>query len=157
MAYNIYQKQQLYCDIGTAWSFFSSANNLSKITPKEMDFTVLTELEDTNIYKGMFIDYRIRPLFGIPLRWQTEIVQVDFQHSFTDVQRRGPYKSWKHQHRFESNEEGVLMEDIVDYELPFGLLGNFAHSILVKKKLQNIFEYRHNVLEELFNKEMRER
>jgi len=152
MKYQIQRTQQLNCDIKTAWEFFSSPNNLSRITPKDMKFEVLTDLPDESIYEGMIIKYRITPLLNIPMKWETLIKQVDLYKSFTDFQLRGPYKLWHHFHEFIENEKGVLMKDTVDYELPFGFIGNIAHSLLVKKKIEHIFEYRNEVLEELFNK-----
>lgn len=152
MKHRLYREQQLNCDIETAWKFFSSANNLSKITPKEMNFVVLTKFENDEIYEGMIIDYFVSPLFGIKMKWQTEIIHVDFQKSFTDFQKKGPYKLWHHFHGFIENEDGVLMKDTVDYELPLGFLGEIAQSLLVKKKVEGIFDYRYQILEKMFNK-----
>lgn len=151
MKYRLYREQQLYSDIDTAWRFFSSPMNLSEITPKDMAFTVLSEDQDQPIFEGMLIDYSVSPLLGIPLKWQTKIIQVEHQKSFTDFQQKGPYKYWKHFHEFIPNEKGILMKDTVEYELPFGVLGNVVHSLLVKKKLNKIFDYRHQVLKQLFN------
>lgn len=150
MKHTLFREQQLSCDLGTAWKFFSSANNLSEITPDDMGFIVLTEMKDDKIYEGMLIDYYISPLLGIKMKWQTEIIHVDFQKSFIDLQKKGPYKLWKHHHEFISNEEGVLMKDTVEYELPFGVLGEMAHDLFVRKKLDYIFDYRFRVLSRLF-------
>jgi ligand-binding SRPBCC domain-containing protein len=151
MVHQLKREQQLYCNLETAWKFFSSANNLSEITPKDMNFIVRTKLEDDEIYKGMIIDYYVSPLLGIKMKWQTEIKQVSFQKSFTDFQNKGPYKLWNHFHEFIPNEKGVLMKDTIDYELPMGFLGEIAHGLFVKKKLEHIFEYRNVILEKLFN------
>ncbi|WP_312900111.1 SRPBCC family protein [Chryseobacterium taichungense] len=151
MKHRLFREQQLNCDIDTAWKFFSSAKNLSKITPEDMKFIVLTKFENDEIYEGMIIDYFVSPLFGIKLKWKTEIIQVSFRKSFTDFQKKGPYKLWNHHHEFIENENGVLMKDTVDYKLPFGFLGEIAHKIFVKNKLQHIFDYRFNVLEKRFN------
>lgn len=150
MQHRLLREQQLGCDIETAWKFFSSANNLSEITPKDMGFIVLTEMENDEIYEGMLIDYYVSPLFGIKMKWQTEITHVDFQKSFIDFQRKGPYKLWNHHHEFIPNEHGVLMRDTIDYELPLGFLGEIAHNLFVRKKLEYIFDYRFRVLSKLF-------
>lgn len=152
MVHQLQRQQQLNCDIQTAWKFFSSANNLSEITPKDMNFVVRTQLSDAEIYEGMLIDYYVSPLLGIKLNWQTEITKVNFQKSFTDFQKKGPFKLWNHFHEFILNDKGVLMMDTVSYELPFGFLGEIAHSVMVKKKLEHIFDYRFKILEETFNK-----
>lgn len=151
MIYKLNTSQQLNCDISEAWKFFSSPHNLSRITPKDMGFVVLSNLPDESIYEGMIIDYTVSPLLGIPMKWQTKITQVDHEKSFTDFQQKGPYKLWKHHHEFIPNENGVLMTDNLEYELPFGILGTIAHSLIVKKKLESIFNYRQQVLEDLFN------
>ena len=156
MVHRLYREQQLNCDIETAWKFFSSANNLAVITPKDMNFTVLTKLQNDEIYKGMLIDYTVSPVFKIPMKWQTQITQVDFQKSFTDFQQKGPYKLWNHYHEFIPNENGVLIKDTVSYELPMGFLGEISHKLFVKSKLKSIFDFRHEVLEVMFNNKRKE-
>jgi len=149
--YQIRHKQIVKADLITCWDFFSSPNNLQKITPDYMGFDVKTEVPE-KMYEGLMIEYRVRPLMNIPMTWITEITHVkDFQF-FVDEQRKGPYRIWHHEHHFMETEEGVEMTDIVSYELPFGLLCKIAHPILVKKKLEEIFAYRYKVVEELFNK-----
>lgn len=152
MIHTLKRAQQLKCDISTAWKFFSAAKNLAEITPDDMNFIVRTELQDEEIYEGMLIDYYVSPLFGVKLKWQTEITQVEKNKSFTDFQKKGPFKLWNHHHEFVSNEQGVLMTDTVTYELPFGFLGEIAHKVMVKNKLEHIFSYRNKILEIKFNK-----
>ncbi|MCT4133665.1 SRPBCC family protein [Elizabethkingia anophelis] len=152
MRYHLYREQQLNCNIEQVWDFFSSPLNLSKITPKDMKFTVLSDLKNTPIYEGMEIDYLVSPVLGIPLKWKTRITQLNYQKSFTDLQAKGPYRYWNHYHEFIENDKGVLMKDSVDYELPFGLLGKLAHSLFVHKRLKSIFEFRYNFLEGYFNR-----
>ncbi|WP_207514685.1 SRPBCC family protein [Longitalea luteola] len=144
------KEQLLPVDIQKAWAFFSSPNNLARITPPAMDFVTLTQIEDQEIYTGMRIDYRVKPLFGIPLHWQTEIVDVNKPFAFTDVQLRGPYRVWEHTHTFTETGNGVLMQDVVKYKLPFGWLGVLTHALLVRKKLEDLFAYRKAAIERLF-------
>lgn len=151
MKYQLYREQQLSCNLETAWKFFSSPENLSEITPKDMNFTVLSKYRNQPIFEGMIIDYIVSPLFNIPLKWKTRISQVDKNKSFTDFQEKGPYKLWNHHHEFIPNQNGVLMKDTVDYELPLGFLGKIAHTIIVKDKLNKIFDYRYKILEQRFN------
>ena len=136
--------------INTAWDFFSSAKNLSKITPPEMDFKILTELGDTEVYEGMIIDYTVKPLFGLALKWQTEIFSVTKPSSFTDRQVKGPYSIWEHTHTFSERDGGVLMKDEVKYKLPLGILGDLISYLIVKKKIENIFKYREGALNKIF-------
>ena len=132
------------------WDFFSDPRNLSQITPPQLDFTVLTELPD-RIYPGMMIEYRVRPLFGIPATWLTEITHVEPGKFFVDEQRIGPYRMWHHEHHFTALEDGkVEVRDRVTYVLPLGWLGELAHPFLVKPQLERIFAYREKAVGELF-------
>ena len=85
------------------------------------------------------------------MKWKTIITKVEFQKSFTDVQAKGPYKYWNHFHEFEANDKGVLIKDTVTYEMPFGFLGTIAHKLIVRKKVESIFDYRFQYLEKKFN------
>jgi ligand-binding SRPBCC domain-containing protein len=151
MIYQFKSEQQINCEIGTVWEFFSSPYNLSVITPEYMDFKVLNDLANVPVYNGMIIDYTVSPVWGIPLRWKTRIQEVNYQKSFTDIQVSGPYKLWEHRHEFIHNPMGVLMTDTITYELPLGVMGQFAHRIMVKKRLDEIFAYRFKVVESIFN------
>jgi len=152
MRHLLYREQQLSCDLQAAWSFFSTPQNLSTITPKEMGFRVRKPIDSAPIYEGMEIDYWVSPFLNIPLKWKTQITQVDFQQSFTDFQLNGPFKYWSHHHQFLENELGVLMIDSVEYELPMGPIGKLAHRLLIRKKLERIFTFRFEVLERRFNR-----
>nr|WP_295233421.1 SRPBCC family protein [uncultured Chryseobacterium sp.] len=151
MRYDLYIKQHLSCNIETTWKFFSSPYNLLEITFESMGFVVLSDVKDKPIFKGMEIDYTVSPMLGIPMKLKTVISQVKDHESFTDFQKEGPYKYWNHFHEFIPNEDGVLMKDTVDYELPMGILGKIAHQLFVKEKLRSIFDFRYRVLNDLFN------
>jgi ligand-binding SRPBCC domain-containing protein len=149
LMYQLKRQQLVKTDMATCWDFFSSPGNLQKITPKYMGFDVLTEVPE-KMYEGLMIEYRVRPLLGIPMNWITEITHVKEHHFFVDEQRKGPYRIWHHEHHFETVDNGVLMSDIVSYELPFGILGKIAHPILVQRKLNEIFDFRFEIVEEIF-------
>ena len=151
MKYQLYRTQQLHCDLETAWEFFSSPYNLSRITPEYMGFEVTSALENKTMYPGMEIAYKVTPILGIPLKWVTRITEVEPYKSFTDFQEKGPYKLWNHRHEFYENDQGVLMKDHLTYEMPYGIIGKIGHALVVKKKLEGIFNYRFQVLEEMFN------
>lgn len=117
-----------------------------------MGFKVITPNLPEKMYPGMMIQYKVSPLLGIPLTWVTEISQVREFEFFVDEQRVGPYALWHHQHHLAEINGGVLMTDIVTYKPPFGILGDLANALLIKKQLRAIFEYRRTKLEELFGK-----
>ncbi len=103
------------------------------------------------MHPGLMIEYRVRPLLGIPLTWLTEITHVDEPHSFVDEQRIGPYRIWHHEHSFTDAGDGtVTMRDKVTYVLPFGPLGDLVHPFLVEPQLRRIFDFRKEAVQNLF-------
>ena len=149
--YQIKTQQKLPISIEKAWGFFSNPKNLKKITPEEMSFEIISGAEKS-IYPGQIIQYNVSPIFGIKLRWVTEITHVIDNKYFVDEQRFGPYSLWHHKHFFNEIKGGILMEDVVDYKIPLGWLGQLAHFIFVKNRLKKIFKFRENMLIKLFGK-----
>ena len=129
----------------------SSPLNLSRITPSYLGFEIISKPDKEEMYAGQIIEYYVRPLWGIKLHWVTEITHVKEKEFFVDEQRIGPYRFWHHQHHLKEVEGGVMMEDILHYQLPFGLLGTIANTLFVKKKIETIFEFRREKVNELFN------
>ena len=151
MAFYQFQREQfIKTSIDELWDFISSPQNLKKITPKNMGFDIRTPKLPHKIYEGMIISYTVHPLFGIPTNWVTEITHIRDKSYFVDEQRVGPYKLWHHQHIIINEKNGVLMKDIVSYQPPFGLLGRIANTLVIKNKLNEIFDYRTRVLEKIF-------
>ena len=147
--YSIKTIQILPWSMEETWDFFSSPKNLSKITPTNLGFKIISKHHGEKMYPGQVIEYIVKPVLGIPMYWMTEITHVEEQKYFVDEQRFGPYSMWHHQHHFKQVEGGVEMTDIVHYKLPLGFLGDIAHAIFVKKQLQGIFNFRYQVVEEL--------
>ena len=141
--------QNLPLSIDEAWTFFSNPNNLKIITPEWLNFKVTSRLPD-KMYPGMIINYKVHPVLGIPTIWVTEITHVNEPYYFVDEQRFGPYKMWHHQHHFKETETGVEMTDIINYALPFDPLSRPINSLLVEKKVKEIFRFREKKLTELF-------
>ena len=148
--HTIETEQDLPIDIQTAWEFFSSPENLKKITPKHLGFVITSKHSDEKMYPGMIITYRIKPILGFPIKWATEITHVRETEYFIDEQRFGPYKFWHHKHKFIKTETGIKMIDTVNYKLPLGFIGRIINKLFVKKQLKEIFDYRYKVLEERF-------
>ncbi len=130
--------------------FFEDPRNLAKITPRSMGFAI-REIDDLPVKPGFRIVYTIKWL-GLPLKWVTLIEEYDPPRGFTDVQARGPYRSWRHTHWFEDLGDRTLMRDRVQYELPLGILGLAAHRLIVARQLERIFDYRAKRIRKLFTR-----
>jgi ligand-binding SRPBCC domain-containing protein len=147
--YTLHTKQNLPISLSEAWDFLSDPKNLKTITPEYMGFDILSGA-DRKMYPGQIIQYIVTPVLSIPTKWVTEITHVVDQQYFVDEQRFGPYSLWHHKHFLKEIPGGVEMEDIVDYKVPFGILGQLVHPIIVAPKLKEIFDYRQKKLIELF-------
>ncbi len=128
------------------FEFFADARNLQAITPAWLNFVVLTP-GPIEIRRGALIDYRLR-VHGIPIRWQTEITAWEPPHRFVDEQRRGPYRLWVHEHRFEARDGGTLASDFVRYAAPGGKLTDW---LFVRRDVERIFQFRRQKLLEVFD------
>ncbi len=147
--YTLQVKQKLKMGISEAWEFFSSPQNLSKITPPNMGFVITSNIAE-KMFAGQIITYEVGVFPRVKMYWVTEITQVEKNKFFVDEQRFGPYSMWHHEHHFEIQEDGVMITDRVSYKLPFGVLGRLFHPFLIKPQLMKIFSYRIKKLDNLF-------
>ncbi len=134
--------------VDEVFPFFARAGNLGRITPRSMGMEFTSD--PPAMREGVLIDYRIRPLLGIPLGWRTRIDAWDPPHRFRDVQLRGPYRRWEHEHTFESVESGTMVRDEVEYEVPFGALGDLVNRLVIRGDLERIFRHRSRVVDAVF-------
>jgi hypothetical protein len=146
--YVLTQEQWVPRPVDEVFGFFSDARNLEKLTPPWLGFHILTGGQIT-IAKGTLIQYRLS-WHGLPVYWKTEITCWDPPRSFEDIQLSGPYKLWHHTHRFEGASSGTQMTDVVRYVLPLGPLGRAAHALVVRRNIQQIFDYRRQRIQALF-------
>ena len=120
-----------------------------------MQFEVVNyEIHQEKMYAGQIIEYYVTPFAGFRTHWVTEITHVTENEYFSDEQRIGPYKLWHHQHFIKKVEGGFEMTDLVHYKVPFGFIGEIVNSLIIKKKLKGIFDYRYKKFEEMFNYEV---
>jgi ligand-binding SRPBCC domain-containing protein len=127
--------------IDEVFAFFADAHNLGVITPPWMHFQTVTP-DPIVMAVGTRFEHRLR-VKGIPIRWESEITAWDPPGRFVDEQRRGPYRSWVHEHRFESRAGGTDVSDHVEYAVPGGAIVN---GLLVAPDLRKVFEYRRKTL-----------
>lgn len=143
------REQWLPISLEQAWDFFTTPHNLNMLTPDDMVFKVTSELPK-KVYEGLIITYRLKPMLNIPIHWCTEITHVKEHQFFVDEQRRGPYRIWHHEHHFKQVEGGVLMTDILYYDIGKSIFGWMAGKLFVHRKVKDIFTYRYQVLEQHF-------
>jgi len=134
--------------IDEVFAFFARPENLGRITPRHLGFELRTD--DTRMREGLEIEYRIRPLLGIPMTWRSRIVDYDPPHGFRDLQLVGPYRSWDHRHAFTPEGDATRITDVVEYSLPLGPLGELAHAAVVRGQLEEIFRHRERTIRSIY-------
>ena len=133
------------------FSFFSRPENLESLTPPWLSFSIVTP-PPIRMCEGALIDYKLS-VRGIPLKWRSEITVWDPPHRFVDEQRRGPYRTWVHEHRFEEVDGGMRVTDHVTYSV---LGGALVRRLFVLPDLERIFDYRQERLQVLVEEHLRE-
>lgn len=146
--HHLHASQLINRPIDEVFAFFARPENLGRITPPAMGFRQLST--DIAMRPGLELDHRIRPLPGISMRWRSWIETYDPPNGFTDIQARGPYRSWVHRHRFTAVDGGTRIDDDIEYSLPLGPLGEMAHRLNVRSQLLEIFRHRARTIEAIF-------
>jgi ligand-binding SRPBCC domain-containing protein len=151
--HHLYRQQTLDTTIEKAWEFFTKPENLKTITPGFMGFDIQSVSGPRELHAGQIITYKVRPFLGIPFNWVTEITHARAPWFFVDEQRLGPFLFWHHKHYLELSEDGkVTITDSVHYKVFWGFIGSLLNKLVVKKRLDTIFDYRTSVIKEIFSK-----
>ena len=144
-------EQLIPVSLQEAWDFFANPRNLNAVTPKELEFRITSDVPD-NMYEGLIITYSIKPMLNIPVNWVTEITHIKDLAYFVDEQRKGPYRMWHHEHHFREVPGGVVMTDILHYDIGKWIFGRIAGALFVHRAVREIFSFRRKALEETFRK-----
>ena len=147
IVHHIYRQQALNLDRRQAWDFFSSPYFLNRITPDFFHIRATSGVPE-KIYAGLLICYRMKAVFGVPMTWVSEISHCDEPHRFVYQQMVGPFKFWSHEVCLSEDANGIVIEDIVHYAMPFGWLGELLHKLVIGSRLQRIFNCRAQYLQE---------
>lgn len=146
--YDLVRVQRIPRPRAEVFAFFSHAANLEALTPGFLAFHIATP-QPIEMRVGAIIEYQLK-LHGVPLRWTTLIERFEPGTCFIDIQLRGPYRVWRHEHRFRDTEDGgTEMTDHVTYDLPLPPLGRLAH-VFVRRSLRRIFAHRRQVVTAMF-------
>ncbi len=142
------RRQYLEHPLEKVFAFFQSPENLARITPPWLNFSILTP-SPVVMKPGAVIEYSIRWV-GIPLGWTTRITMYEPPYRFVDEQIHGPYSLWHHTHSFQEKDGGTDMLDEVRYALPFGIVGRIMERYVVRRQLEQIFDFRFQAIQKIF-------
>ena len=133
--------------IKEVFSFFENPENLEKITPTNLGFKIKTP-KPLVMKEGAIFEYTIR-LGIIRFPWKTLITIYDPPFKFQDIQKFGPYKKWEHTHEFFEIGNKTKMIDTVNYDLFPSFLSKIINKLFVKKRVEEIFNYREKYLQKI--------
>jgi len=123
------------------FAFHEQPDVLSQLIPPWEKARVIQAAGISEVGAQAIIETKI---FGpITVRWVAQHTIYDPPHLFEDVQVKGPFRSWCHRHIIGPHSEGATLRDEIDYEPPLGFAGRLIAPIMVKNRLQKLFDYRH--------------
>jgi ligand-binding SRPBCC domain-containing protein len=167
MRHNFQSEQWLPHPVELVFAFFANPENLPGLMPawqkayiEEVAFTPPPTAASTHIKSlaagaGTRVTLSFRPLPYSPIRiaWEAEISEFVWNDHFCDQQLHGPFAYWHHCHSVSSESRagrsGTRLCDDVEYEVPFGKLGELAQRLFIARQLLNTFAYRHARTDEL--------
>ena len=94
---------------------------------------------------GEFVTWRARH-FGITWTMTSTITEWDRPRCFVDEQRKGPFKSFRHEHLFEPVAHGTRLVDHVEFQAPLGPLGRVAERLVLARYLRRLIDVRNTFL-----------
>lgn len=132
----------LSCSVEELWAFHADVSALTLLTPPGTKVSIVGS--DTRVENGALHELRIKKA-GVTLSWRARISDVQPPFGFVDTAEKSPFRAWRHHHQFIAVESGSLLRDTVDYELPFGFLGQILDRLIVRRDVQSMFAHRHLV------------
>lgn len=131
--------------IEKVWGFYDNLDALLTVTPPQT--RVWVKNPPDRIAEGVHFTLMVsQPPIFLPLPWDTYITAHEPPYLFIDEQGRGPFKRWRHEHHFEPLAGGrTRMRDVITYEPPFGIFGRIADALFIRRQLEAMFAYRHNI------------
>lgn len=139
------KKTLIDCTQKELFEFHLDSNNITQITPKDTKVELFNGT--TTSYEGKIVKLKTTKLF-IPTFWEVKIEKLQSPHILIDTAIKSPFKYWRHQHIFTQKEKSSELQDIVEFELPFGKIGKLFLPF-IKRDIQKMFEYRHQQTKKL--------
>ncbi|HET9086887.1 MAG TPA: SRPBCC family protein [Acidobacteriaceae bacterium] len=171
MRHQFCTEQWISAPVDLVFAFFADPENLPRLMPRWQHATIQQARlvtphsgdraeEDTPAENmagaGSEMTIRFRPVPFCPIHasWQARITEFAWNNHFCDEQLRGPFAYWHHCHyvkgQIQEDRNGTLVQDQLEYELPFSLVGEAAHSLFARRQIVTIFRYRQKMLAKIF-------
>ena len=97
---------------------------------------------------GEWVTWRAKHL-GFYQSITSKITAFQAPNYFSDEMISGIFKSFKHEHLFKENNGITIMTDVFDYVAPYGILGNLADVIFLKRYMTSFLMKKNSKLKEV--------
>jgi ligand-binding SRPBCC domain-containing protein len=137
------RRTRILAPVERVFAWHAAPDALEKLTPPGEPVRVVRR--SGGIRDGEQVELAI----GYPpfcIRWIAEHNGYIENRQFRDVQIRGPFAQWEHTHLFEADGPGACyLEDRIQYALPLGFVGRWLMGRIIERKLDRLFQYRHQI------------
>jgi ligand-binding SRPBCC domain-containing protein len=126
------RRTRVPASLSAVWAFHSRVEGLETLTPGFLNLEIgAVRGPDEGpapdvLVEGSEIEMSLHPFGVIPSQqWVSRITEREEGEGsawFRDEMRDGPFPHWVHTHLFFADGEETIVEDRVEYELPFGPL-----------------------------------
>ena len=135
------------CSIEDLFEFHLDMRNLENITPPDTKVDLINK--NFVPHEGGVLKIKTVKSF-IPTTWEVKIAKIQKPNLLVDIALKSPFKYWKHSHVFTQKGNICELKDVVEYELPFGKIGNLF-DFFIQNELKKMFDYRHKITKEILN------
>ncbi|HEY0652468.1 MAG TPA: SRPBCC family protein, partial [Chryseosolibacter sp.] len=97
------------------------------------------------IEEGEWVKWKAKHFF-IPQTLTVQIREMKEFRYFVDEMIDGPFKSMKHEHRFEAEHGKTIMSDKLEYEVPFGIVGKLFDKLILKSYMTDLLKKRNETI-----------
>lgn len=146
--YRLKMEQAFDCSPEALYRYVADPTNLERLMPPGMKVKLI-HADDNPVREGTLMELQFK-LGRFPFRWMGRVTECRENEYFKDVMEYGPYRTWEHSHMVDREGEHTTLQDLVYYELPYGLLGRMAHGIFVGRRLKAMFAHRARVMRSEF-------
>ena len=129
--------------LNNVFDFYSNPKNINLLTPW---FAKVSCTPEKKISKNEVFTIEIN-MFGIKNKVEILIKNYEENKLFTDLQIKGPFNFWEHNHIFKYENNETIMYDVINYNSKFKLLDKMYIFHLIFKI---VFYYREKKILAIF-------
>jgi ligand-binding SRPBCC domain-containing protein len=125
------------------FEFHEQPEALALLTPPWEQARVISSAKISEVGSKAIVDVSVLGIFS--MKWIAQHTAYDPPHYFEDIQIKGPFKSWRHGHIIKPDAAGAVLRDEIEYEPPLGFIGRLIAPVVIERRLQRLFDFRHEV------------